>query len=183
MLFRVADEVPDDQEIAGELHLLDDSRFPTTDAARTPLICVSPALASATRSNSSRRAKPSAGDMLEVTVQRISRGHIEMRKRIADFFSRNCIARQSPASASAHRVASLKTPSISSWLFTKKLVAGTSSVFILDRLAGLNAEHRVLRVRIVLAQVMAVVGGHHGIPSSCASRNRSGRILCSFGNP
>ena len=34
------------------------------------------------------------------------------------------------------------------------------AVGVLDRLAGLNAEHHVLRVSIVFAEIVAVVGGH-----------------------
>ena len=52
----VADEVPDDQEIAGKLHLLDDARFRAPAAVRIrQSMCLSRPWSPATRSASSRR--------------------------------------------------------------------------------------------------------------------------------
>ena len=60
VLAGVADEVPDDQEIAGELHLLDDARVRAPGAARSRRWNASACLARASgRSASRRRAKPS----------------------------------------------------------------------------------------------------------------------------
>ena len=45
-------------------------------------------------------------------------------------------------------------------LHEKLIAVELQPVGIVDRLAGLNADHHVLRVRVVLAQVVAVIGGH-----------------------
>ena len=86
VLPRVADEVPDDQEVSGKLHLLDDGDFP-----RQPLLvfaralCFSRPCCSAVAQRLQPPRKSFARDMLEIAVERVAVRHVEVRKRIADF--------------------------------------------------------------------------------------------------
>src|ERR1700733_2459661 len=88
----VADEVPDNQEVSRELHLLNNGQFARQplfifrDAAfQSPLICES-------SQNFQPPRETLASDMLEITIERITRGHVEMRKRIADFLESRAAA-------------------------------------------------------------------------------------------
>ena len=55
---------------------------------------------------------------------------------------------------------SLNTRYISSWSLDEELVAvELHAGGVVDRLAGLDAEHHVLRVGVVFAEIVAVVGG------------------------
>ena len=69
----VADEVPDDQEIARKLHLLDDRRFPAPGAARNPQDCASAVPCSKCAQNFQPPRKTFAGDVLEIAVEREAR--------------------------------------------------------------------------------------------------------------
>src|ERR1700733_9631938 len=88
----VADEVPHNQKISRELHLLNngqlarESLFIFCDAAfQAPLICES-------SQNFEPASEALTRDMFKVTVERITGRHIEMRKRIADFLDSRAAA-------------------------------------------------------------------------------------------
>jgi hypothetical protein len=103
------------------------------------------------------------GDVLEITVQREAGRHLEMREWSLNFSLAACCKRSAMSSVRVSTCgASLKTIDISLWLFTKESdPVELHAVCILDRFASLDAEHHILRVRIFLAQIVAVVGGHH----------------------
>src|SRR5271165_1607674 len=94
--------------------------------------------------------KTLAADVLEVAVQRVTRRHIEMRKRIADFFQANAAALGDIQSARQHVGRVLEDPAHLIMTLDKKTGAlKLHSIDVLNRLAGLNAEHDILGVSVV----------------------------------
>src|SRR5260370_10175852 len=103
--------------------------------------------------------------MLDVAVERVSIGHIEMREGVADF-----VETQVAAFCDRPR-ASENVRSIFEYLVYRVMTLDVElaalelhPVRILDALAGLNADHHVLRVGVVFAEIMTVVGGDHRNP-------------------
>ena len=100
------------------------------------------------------------GDMHEITVDGVARGNIELRERRGDFFQVQTAtlgdvegARQDFGRVfedAIHFVVVLDEELGAIELHARGVV---------DRLAGLDAEHDVLGVGVVLAEIVAVVGG------------------------
>ena len=85
VLFGVADEVPDDQEVSRELHLLNDGDF-----ARQPLLVVrngvlQPPLLLQIEQGRKAPREAFAGYVLEIAVESEARRHVEVRERAAHF--------------------------------------------------------------------------------------------------
>ena len=180
----VADEVPDDEEVAGELHLADDLDF-----ARQPLLVIfqrmlQPAQSLQFAQHVQALGKALARDVLEVVGQRIAGGHFELRERDRELFpGEHCSARRSPACAPARARSRMKTCAISAAALHEKLIAmKLQPVGVVDRLAGLDADHHVLRVRIVLAQIVAVVGRHQRQTKVLFQLQQVGLNALLFGN-
>ena len=78
VLLGVADEVPDDQEVSGKLHLLNDAEF----ARQTLLVVGDRMLQLALLVQRSQRLQPAgealARDVLEIAVDRVARRHLEI---------------------------------------------------------------------------------------------------------
>src|SRR5579864_4402469 len=92
LLLGVADEVPDDQEISGKLHLLDDGEF----ALQALLVVGNGMLQLPLLVQRSQRlqaaGKTLAGNVHEVAVDGVSRRNLELRKRIRNFFQAQAAA-------------------------------------------------------------------------------------------
>ena len=83
-----------------------------------------------------------------------------MRERIADFFQPHIAAFRDAQGAGKHvgRVFEDLVHFVMA-LDEKARALELHAIGVLNRLAGLNAQHHVLRVRVVLAEIVAVVGG------------------------
>ena len=104
--------------------------------------------------------KAFAGYVLEVIVERIPWGHIELWKWLAHLFQFDIAALSDLHGARQHTlVAGEDLCHFGRTLHEKLIVGEFQPVGIVDRLAGLDADHHILRVSVVFAQVMAVVGG------------------------
>ena len=154
----VADEIPDDQEVSGELHLLDDGQFPGQPLLVFRQVMSQPALRIERPQSFQAAGESLAGDVLEVTVEGESVRHVEVRKRIADFFQPHVAAFGNAQGAAQHVGRVLEDPLHFVVTLDEEVRAlELHAVGVLDRLAGLDAEHHVLRVGVVLAEIVAVV--------------------------
>ncbi len=81
VFFRITDEVPHNQKISGELHLLDDCQFPLQPlfVIRNRMLQLSLLVQRPQRLHSARKAF--ARNVLEITVDRITRRNLKLRKR------------------------------------------------------------------------------------------------------
>ena len=162
MFARVADEVPDDQEVSGELHLLDDADF-----ARQPLFVVRESvLELVLRLQPVQHFRPLREslprDVFEIAVQREARRHLEMRKWSLNFLQLHAATFCNVERARQNLRRIFEDHGHFFVTLHKEIGAvELHAVRILDRLARLDAEHHILRVRIFLAEIVAVVGGHH----------------------
>ena len=159
-LLGVADEVPDDEEVSGELHLPDH-----LDLARQTLLVIlqrvlQPAHGLELAQDVQPLAKALAADMLEVVGDRVARRHFELRKRVVNFFQPHIAALGNLQRARQHPLVSREhLPHLGSALHEELVAVELQAVGVVDRLARLNADHHVLGVRVVLAEIVAVVGG------------------------
>ncbi len=158
----IADEIPDDQEISGKLHLLNDGEF-----AGQALLIVGKAVLQSSLGLDGAQSFQAAGealprDMLEITVQRESGGHVEVRERIADFLEAHVAAFGDGESAGKHvgRVFEDAVHFVVA-LDEKAGALELHAIGVLDRLAGLDAQHYILSVGVVFAEVVAVIRRHH----------------------
>ncbi len=160
VLFGVADEVPDDQEISGELHLLDDAEF----ALQALLVVGDGVLQLALLVQRAQRFQAAgeafAGDVNEVAVDGVAGRNFELRKRIGDFFQAQAAALGDVERAREHLGRIFEHAGHFVVVLDEELVAvELHARGVVNRLAGLDAEHHVLRVGVVFAEVVAVVGG------------------------
>src|SRR5215831_12095734 len=161
MVFGVANKVPDNKEIAGKSHLLDDGEL-----ARQTLLVFCDAvfeLASGGELANAFQTAPKAltCDVLEIGVERVAGRYIEMGKRIADLFQANVAALGDLQRSREHLGRILEhLEHFVAILHVKSGSLELHPIRILNALARLNANHHVLRMRIVLAQIMAVIGCH-----------------------
>ncbi len=90
-------------------------------------------------------------------------GHVEVRKWIADFFQPHIAAFRDSQGAGEHvrRVFEDALHFVMT-LDEKFRALELHAIGVLNRLAGLDAQHHVLGVSVVLAEIVAVVGRHHG---------------------
>ena len=68
-------------------------------------------------------------------------------------------------------------------LHEKLIAMKLQPVGVVDRLAGLDADHHVLRVGVVLAQIVAVVGRHQRQTKVLFQLQQIGLNALLFGNP
>src|SRR5258708_590649 len=107
--------------------------------------------------------KAFTGHLLKVTVESEARRDLKFRKRIVDLVQLEVAtlgdgqsARQQVfafAEDAAHLVGAL---------YEELVAVKLQAVGVMNRLAGLDADQNVLRMRIVLAEIVAVIGRHHG---------------------
>src|SRR5207253_939438 len=99
--------------------------------------------------------------VLEITVQTESSRHIEVRKRIADFLQPQ-IAAFCYAQGAGEHVRRVFEDSVHLVMALDKKSAALKlhAIRILDRLAGLNAQHHVPRERVILAEIVSVICCH-----------------------
>ncbi len=160
VLLGVADEIPDDQEVSGKLHLLDDGEF----ALQALLVVGDGVLELALLVQRAQRFEAAgeafAGDVLEITVDGVAGRDIELRERIRDFFQAHVAALGDVERAREHVGRILEDAGHLVAALDEELVAvELHAVGVANRLAGLDAEHDVLRVGVVFAEIVAVVGG------------------------
>ncbi len=159
MRLRMTNKIPDDQEISGITHLLDHADF--IRQARVIFGQRFPEHARLGPRFEDRQARNEtfAGDGLEITVDGLSIGNLEVRKRILDRVNLYVAAlrdRHRPfqrfgdfAKHLRHFFRGLE----------EKLVGGKfHAVRVAHRLPGLDAEQHFLRMRIGMLQIMAIVG-------------------------
>ena len=100
-------------------------------------------------------------NVLEITVRRESLRYIEVRKRRRDFFQPQIAALGNRHRARQYIRRVLEHAQHLVAVLHKKLVAlKLHPVRVQNRLPHLDAQHHVLRVRVVLAKVVAVVSRH-----------------------
>ena len=162
MLARVADEVPHNQEVSGKLHLLDDGDF-----LRQTLLVISDAVLrwSFTPGRAQCLQPPSesiTGHVFEIAVQRITVRYVKVRERIADFFQPHVAAFRDRQGAREH-VGRIFKDALHFFMTLDEKPAALElhAIGVLDGLAGLDAQHHVLGVSVVLAEIVAVVGSDH----------------------
>jgi hypothetical protein len=162
VIARVLDEVPHDQEISRVVHLLDDAHF----EVQTGFVLVEGrAEHSAQFEAPDRRLQTLlqalATDFLKVAVDRVPRRNRKFRKRIVHF-----VQLQVTALGKLHRAFH------DLWRVREKLLhlrgrfhveligIEFEPLRIVDRRQRLYAQQDFMRVRVILAQIVAVVGGH-----------------------
>src|SRR5258708_12091258 len=106
--------------------------------------------------------KAFTGHLLKVTVESEARRDLKFRKRIVDLVQLEVAtlgdgqsARQQVfafAEDAAHLVGAL---------YEELVAVKLQAVGVMNRLAGLDADQNVLRMRIVLAEIVAVIGRPH----------------------
>ena len=161
LLPRMPDEVPHNQKISRKLHLLNNRNL-----ARQSLLIVRqrmlqpPLLKQSPQAlHPSRESLPR--NVLEITVRRESLRYIEVRKRRRNFFQPQITALGNRHRARQYIRRVLEHAQHLVAVLHKKLVAlKLHPVRVQNRLPHLDAQHHVLRVRVVLAQVVAVVRRH-----------------------
>src|SRR6185437_4859451 len=155
----VTHEIPNDQKVPGKFHLLDDRYFPR----QSLLIFTEAVLKLARLRLRTNRFHPSgktvARYVLKIAVEGVAIRHIEMRERIADLLQFQVAAfgdRQRPREHLRGILEHLIHLIVA--LDVKAGALKLHPVRILNALAGLNAHHHVLCMRVVLAEIVAVVG-------------------------
>src|SRR4051812_20403981 len=89
-------------------------------------------------------------------------GDVEARERVLDLLYLEIATRGNVQRAGNDRVRAVEYAHHLLIALDEELVGRElHAILFRDRLAGLNAEHDVLRVGIVLTEIVAVVGGHH----------------------
>src|SRR5262245_44174057 len=112
-----------------------------------------------------QRLKPSfeahSGYVLKVAVQGESGGNIEMGKGVADLLQPHVATLSNGQSAGEHIGRIFEHPiHLAVILDVKTGALELHAVGVLYGLGSLNADHYVLRMGVILAQVMTVVGRH-----------------------
>ena len=96
--------------------------------------------------------------MLEITIGSETIGDVEVRERAGNLLQAQVAALGDAQRARENLGRILEDPQHLVGILDEKLVAlKLHPVGLLNRLSGLNAQHYVLRVRIVFAKVVAVV--------------------------
>ena len=160
VLAGVADEIPDDQEIAGELHLLNDAEF----ALQALLVVGDGVLQLALLVQRAQRLQAAgeafASDVHEVAVDGVAGRDFELRERIRDFLQAQAAALGDVERAREHLGGIFEHAVHLVVVLDEELVAvELHASRVVNRLAGLDAEHDILCVGVVFAEVVAVVGG------------------------
>src|SRR5207253_3874799 len=159
ILSSVADEVPDNQEVSGELHLLNDR-----DLTRQALIVVSARLLQPTRGFGLTKSFPSArktltSNVFKVTIQREAIRDREFRKRILDLVQLEIAALGNGQRLLQHIFTAIEELlHLVRGLHEKLIAVELQPVRVIDGFARLHADQHVLRVRVIFAKIVAVIG-------------------------
>src|SRR5208337_3450914 len=166
LLAGMPDEIPDDQEVAGEAHLLDQFDL--------PLQSFFIGLERITQSSRCRRLlqplapmrKPLPCYLLEEAVERLAGRNLEMRKDVL-FLLQVYVTALGNFQGARKRFRRLTEDRLH---FLKRLeielVGGElHPVRIAEGFPGLNADQNVLSARIRFREVMTIVGGYKGYAS------------------
>ena len=163
MLFGVADEIPDDEEISRELHLLDDGEFALEALLVIGNRVLELALLVQRAQGCEAAGEAFAGDMHEVAVDGVAGRDIELREWRRDFFEAQAAALGDVESA-GHDFGRVFEDAVHLVVVLDEELGAVElhARGVVNRLAGLDAEHDVLRVGVVFAEIVAVVGGDEG---------------------
>ena len=122
--------------------------------------------------------------MLKVAVQRIAIGNGEFREWILDLVQLEVAALGDGQCSFQYVFAAVKKPRHLAGALDEKLVAVEfEPVLVIDRLARLHADQHVLRVRVILTEIMAVIGRHHGNAQLFFQAEKIGVDAVLFGQP
>src|SRR4051812_19250387 len=152
VLARVADKVPYDKEIAGELHLLDHGNL-----AREPLFVFSErflqsALCFERANRIQTLGEPLPADVLEVAVDGVTGWDIELREGVPYFLQLGITALGNRHSAGEHlRSVFEDLPHLFGGLHEKLVPVKLQAIGVVDGLPSLHADEHIVRVGIVLA--------------------------------
>ena len=164
-LFGVADEIPDNQEISRELHLLDDA-----DLAFQALFVLGQrvfefALIAPAAQRFHSAGKPFARNVGKITVERVALRHVKMGKGIGHLLQTQAATLRDVQGAGQDlRTVFKHTQHLVVGLYIELVPLKLHPGGVVDGLAGLDAEHHVLGVGIVFAEIVAVIGGDEGEP-------------------
>ena len=154
----VADEVPDDQEVAREVHLLDDAqlqRQPRGVGVAVDLLAAAVRLLDAL-------LQAVLGDRLQVRLGGHPVRHLELRQeRFAQL--ELDVAQLAQLGGVLQRLRDVLEVRLHlrRRLHEEGVVAVVHPLLVVDRLLLLHAHQDLVRARVVLIQVVAVVGRHH----------------------
>ena len=154
-------EIPNDQEIAGEAHLLDHFNFGGQAAFVVAQRMAQPVFLGQLLEHQRALHESFAHDFLEVRVGGVSLRNLEFRKRIADPLNFH-VAAIGDRHRARHRIRQF-AKHLRHFLAALeiKLVRGEFHARpVAHGLARLNAHQYFLGVRIRLRQIMAIVGRH-----------------------
>ncbi len=167
----VADEVPDDEEVAREVHALDDLELVARAARGRPPARSADRGCRGVRAPRAAAASPSRATLVEVAVERLARRAPGSPAGGSSSVPRS--SRQRSAIASVLSIAapsSGKSRSISSADLEVELLRGVlQAIGIGQGALGADAEQDVVGEGVVLAQVVAVVGRHQAEARACAT--------------
>src|SRR5579875_1956096 len=162
VLTRITDEVPHDQEITGKLHLLNDGNL--TLQPRFVLRNLMPQQ-TAVLQMPDRGFKPFfksfATDVLKVAVNRVPRRYSKLWKWIV-YFAELQTAALSKLHRAAHYLRSIGEQLLhfSRSLYIKLVRVKLEPLRIMDGRGRLHTQQNLVRMSIIIAEVMAVIGCH-----------------------
>ncbi len=159
-LFGEANEVPDDEQVTRELRLLDDSNLAVQAVGVLGEIVFQRA-----RCTQSLQARPAffealAGNVFEIRVNRMLGRHIEFWKRLLDLFELHLAAlRDLPGQVERIFEFAEQGCHFGARLEIELGLLEAHAAAVAHGLAGLNAQHDLVRAGVVLAHIVRVVGG------------------------
>ena len=162
VLAREADEIPHDQEVPAVLHLLDHGDF----VDHAPLVLVERVAQGVARHQGLQPRQPRrealAHHVLEVGVDGEAGRHVEVRQ-VVHARGQVDVDAIGDADGVGQRVRELGEDlrHLLRRLQEELIAVIAEAVGVVDRLAGADAEQDVVRLVVVLAQVVHVVGAHH----------------------
>ena len=159
---READEIPDDQEISRELHLLDRPDFAIQPLGVLREIVLQPALRRQRLQPRAPLLESLPRDVFEIAVGRVCSGGTP------NFGNGSCTGRSfiwQRCAMSQVRSSACSTSPNSAIISSRDLeiergLLEAHAIRIRHGLAGLDAQHDFVRARVVLAQIMRIVGRH-----------------------
>ena len=159
-VFCVADEIPDDQEVAGELHGLDGFDFTVETFGVFGEIVFEVAVELMGFEAHAPFFEAVAGHVFEVTIDGLAGRNVEFWKRIGDGIELDVAALGDVEGAGKGAGNFAEEPLHFGLRFDVELLRGElHAIRIRHGFAGLDAEHDFVRAGIVLAEVVRIVGG------------------------
>ncbi len=172
----IADEIPDDQEVARELHVLDHLDFAIQAFGVLGKVVLQRAFDPHRFQARAALLEAHARHVFEVRVRGVLGRNIEARERVHHLFQLDVAAlRDLPGAVHGVLEFAEELHHFLARLEVEIRRAPTHAVGIVEILAGLDAHQDFVRARIFFAQVMRIVGGHQRKAGFAGEAHQCGR--------